>query len=282
MRLLTDYARVRVPASAVLCSDSEGEHISVAFELWDDYAATVTVGESRATITGPSKDVAPRDGQHPTIMAMLATLDKLQAPQAGIALIGQTQIPPAVGLGARSAAIVAGISLVRELVGNPEDFSDADAFELAISLGASPARVPAIIQGGVSLSWNDGDVHRAVSIPQDSPLATTLLVAHRRSTTGSRYARGPVAALTHALTQDPQLLSSLCQRVITQGSDDKAVVYNGYFLEALHKAQWPAVFAGSGPAIVLFADLSPDLQKRFTGEGYVCIATSVANSRLDD
>lgn len=98
MRLVTDYARVRVPASAVLCSNDHGEHLTVAFDLWDDYAATVTVAESRTMVTGPSKEVAPRNADHPTIKAMLATLDHIQAPQAGIALIGQTQIPPAVGL----------------------------------------------------------------------------------------------------------------------------------------------------------------------------------------
>lgn len=117
MRMVKEYARIRVPATTVLCGSRERESVAIAVDVWDDVAATIGIGDSRVTVTGPAKHVFSRDDQHPTLVAMRATLDTIQAPHAGVALISQTKIPPAVGLGSRTAAMMAGILLVRELMG---------------------------------------------------------------------------------------------------------------------------------------------------------------------
>ncbi|WP_216380686.1 GHMP family kinase ATP-binding protein [Arcanobacterium phocae] len=269
MRLVSDYARIRVPATARVGGSRDNERVVLAFDYWDDFAATITTGETRATVTGPSRDIAPRDYNHPTIQAMYATLDAMQAPRAGVTLIAQTTIPPAVGLGARTAAVMAGIILVRHLLGNPTNFSDSEAVNLAVSLGVAPDRAYAALHGGISLHWKHDRLVRSQQISQQGTSDFTVLIprSHRESD-GEQCVSGPLAMLLHALVTEPNLLPSVCPSFSYSDSPDRAVSDSIHLLLALHKSRWPALMLGSGPAIVVCARVQNDMAEIFSQYGF--------------
>ncbi|QJC21363.1 GHMP family kinase ATP-binding protein [Arcanobacterium buesumense] len=275
MRLVRDYARIRVPATTVLASSRDGEKLGVALNMCDDYAITVTVGQSRAMITGPNKQVFPQNESHPTIEAIFATLDILQEPHAGISLIGQTAIPPAAGLGARSAAVVAGIAAVRHLYGYPAEFTNNQIIEIARKLGVSPERASAILSGNGCGYWqNQNSSHIwPVELAADLP-ATLMLPEFGKNRDQHTYSVGPISALLRGLTNDPQILTHVCPTFLVPQTQDERVAYSAHILTALHKAQWPALMCGSGPAFIVFARLESNMCAMLKEQGYVAHETS--------
>lgn len=275
MRMVKEYARIRVPATTVLCGSRERESVAIAVDVWDDVAATIGIGDSRVTVTGPAKHVFSRDDQHPTLVAMRATLDAIQAPHAGIALISQTKIPPAVGLGSRTAAMMAGILLVRELMGGSV-FSDNDAVAIAASFNISPARALASINGGVCLGWDS----RATKLPLRKPCPVAVLVPKdARTVHDGGLPQGPVGVLSHALTQNRRLLSDVCSQVERAQATDPQVGESAHLLRALHDAHWPVLMAGSGPALLVFSQLNEQMRRMFEDHGFECHSSEVQSTR---
>ena len=89
----------------------------------------------------------------------------------GIRLTCTNVVPHARGLGSSSAAIVAGVSVARGLVGGGSLLLDDDAlFALAADLEGHPDNVAPAMYGGFTVAWRESDRFRATALAVASPV----------------------------------------------------------------------------------------------------------------
>ncbi|QOQ39249.1 homoserine kinase [Trueperella pecoris] len=281
MRIVNDSARVRVPASSGNLGPGF-DSMGMAHDVWDEVSATLTTGASKALIVGEGHDTLPKDGSHLIIRVMRETLERLGLPAAGVELVCRNSIPHGKGLGSSAAAIVAGVMLVRQLVGSPEEFTDEEVLNIASEYEGHPDNAAPAIYGGTTLSWAEGKGYRTVRLTVSPKVKTTLLVPSEiLPTTTARavlpasvphtdaaFNAGRTALLTHALANDPSLLFAATQDKLHQDYRSEAMPHTAAVLGALRKAGWPAVVSGAGPSILLFAEVDPAMANIFAQQGY--------------
>ncbi|QOR46116.1 homoserine kinase [Trueperella pecoris] len=281
MRIVNDSARVRVPASSGNLGPGF-DSMGMAHDVWDEVSATLTTGASKALIVGEGHDTLPKDGSHLIIRVMRETLERLGLPAAGVELVCRNSIPHGKGLGSSAAAIVAGVMLVRQLVGSPEEFTDEEVLNIASEYEGHPDNAAPAIYGGTTLSWAEGKGYRTVRLTVSPKVKTTLLVPSEiLPTTTARavlpasvphtdaaFNAGRTALLTHALANAPSLLFAATQDKLHQDYRSEAMPHTAAVLGALRKAGWPAVVSGAGPSILLFAEVDPAMANIFAQQGY--------------
>ncbi|QOR48202.1 homoserine kinase [Trueperella pecoris] len=281
MRIVNDSARVRVPASSGNLGPGF-DSMGMAHDVWDEVSATLTTGASKALIVGEGHDTLPKDGSHLIIRVMRETLERLGLPAAGVELVCRNSIPHGKGLGSSAAAIVAGVMLVRQLVGSPEEFTDEEVLNIASEYEGHPDNAAPAIYGGTTVSWAEGKGYRTVRLTVSPKVKTTLLVPSEvLPTTTARavlpasvphadaaFNAGRTALLTHALANDPSLLFAATQDKLHQDYRSEAMPHTASVLGALRKAGWPAVVSGAGPSILLFAEVDPAMANIFAQQGY--------------
>ncbi|XCB30691.1 hypothetical protein RQN30_04750 [Arcanobacterium hippocoleae] len=147
MRIVAERASVRVPASALLYN-SAFSGLALSLDFWDETAVTLTTGAAKALILGQGSNELPKDANHLVIKVMMYTLEHLGLPAAGIELVARNNIPRGLGLGEREAEVLAGLLLVKSLLGNPNDFTAAQLARLAADFDVDGSRLAAALTGG--------------------------------------------------------------------------------------------------------------------------------------
>ncbi len=138
----------------------------------------------------------------------------------GLRLSCSNRIPHARGLGSSSAAIVAGITLARELVHRrPNDaarsadaWTDAAALALAARLEGHPDNVAPCLLGGFTIAWTASDGAHAVRLTPAAALSPVVYVPAARGSdrAGARRAAGPGAAPGRRLQHGPRGAARSC------------------------------------------------------------------------
>ncbi|MCI5826113.1 MAG: homoserine kinase [Arcanobacterium sp.] len=155
MRIVKEHARVRVPATSGNCGPGF-DAIGMAHDVWDDVSATLTTGATRVTILGEGAKELPHDSSHLIVTVMQQTMERYGVPQTGIELVCRNSIQQGKGLGSSAAAIVAGLMLVRELVGgDASGFTRNTVLSLATEYEGHPDNAAPCIFGGATLSWQE-------------------------------------------------------------------------------------------------------------------------------
>lgn len=284
MRLVTDYARVRVPATSGNLGPGF-DSMGMAHDIWDDVSVTMTTGATRVTILGEGKDELPRDESHLTVRAMRAALAYVDAPAGGIELVARNGISQGKGLGSSAAAVVAGILLVRGLVDHPEYLDDATVLELATEFEGHPDNAAPAIYGGTTVSWHDGENWKTAKLDVAPEVKTTLLVPTEILPTSTARAVLPEqvphadaafnasrsALLTHALANDPKLLFAATQDRLHQDYRADSMPHTSAVLCALRDAGWPAVVSGAGPSILVFAKVDAQMTQILQAQGFAVV-----------
>lgn len=284
MRLVTDYARVRVPATSGNLGPGF-DSMGMAHDLWDDVSVTMTTGATHVTILGEGKDDLPRDESHLTVRAMRAALAFVDAPAGGIELVARNGIYQGRGLGSSAAAVVAGILLVRGLIDHPEVLDDATVLELATEFEGHPDNAAPAIYGGATVSWHDGEHWATANVNVAPNVHTTLLVPNEMlPTTTARsvlpehvphadaaFNASRSALLTHALANDPKLLFAATADRLHQSYRADAMPQTSAVLGALRDAGWPAVVSGAGPSILVFASLDTQMTRILQAQGFAVV-----------
>ncbi|MFP7696884.1 homoserine kinase [Trueperella sp. LYQ143] len=287
MRFVRDNAQVRVPASSGNLGPGF-DSMGMAHDVWDEVSVTLTTGTSRAVILGEGSQSLPRDESHLIIRVIQETCALLGLPQAGIDLVCRNAIPHGKGLGSSAAAVVAGLMLVRELVGKPKEFSRDEVLRLATQYEGHPDNAAPAIFGGTTLSWQHGQTYRTVNIPVDPQLRTTVVVpqevlptAHARSVlpdqvphSDAAFNAGRAGLLVHALTNAPHLLFDATEDRLHQDYRAGAMEHSARVLRALRSAGWPVVVSGAGPALLVFASVDSQMEKALAAQGMSVIRST--------
>lgn len=294
MRLATDVAKVRVPATSGNLGPGF-DSMGMAHDVWDEVEVRLVTGETRVKIIGEGEGTLATDDTHLVVRALRTAMAYVEAPGAGIEMTCRNRIPHGKGMGSSAAAVVAGLLLARGLIARPEALDNQTLLELATDFEGHPDNAAPAIYGGAVVSWHDGEHIRTAKLPVADSLRTTLLVpAEVLPTKEARAAlpaevphkdaafnAGRTALLVHALEHDPSLLFAATEDRLHQDYRASAMPHTARVLGALREAGWPAVISGAGPSILVFAALDPATAQIMENEGFhVVPSKQVAGAQL--
>ena len=254
---------VVVPASSANLGPGF-DAFGLALTLRDEFIATEIASGVEIEVIGEGADSVPRGPEHLVVRAMEAAFAHVGARPTGIRLTCTNAIPHARGLGSSSAAIVGGLVLGGQLVGQP--LEKRDLFVLATRLEGHPDNVAAAIHGGFTIAWTEPtgpqalrlDVHDVpitVLVPP-SPVSTDMarrLLPARVPHADASSNAGRAALLVAALQGHPELLMAATEDLLHQPYRAEAMPQSYELVQELRAADIPAVISGAGPTVLAFA-----------------------------
>ena len=242
-----------------------------AFGLALDHRDTVTVEVVdrpgvEISVSGEGEATVPLDERHLVHRSMAAAFAHMECTLPGLRLTCTNVVPHARGLGSSSAAIVAGVSAARALVGGGSLLMDDDAvFALAAELEGHPDNVAPAMYGGFTVAWREGDRFRATRlgvdprveavafVPPDgveTAVARGLLPATVPHADAAANA-GRAALLVAALGHQPELLLAATEDRLHQDYREPAMPASLALVRELRADGLPAVVSGAGPTVLV-------------------------------
>jgi len=221
------------------------------------------------TVTGEGAGSVPLDERHLVYRSMCAAFERMGARVPGIRLTCTNVVPHARGLGSSSAAIVAGVSVARGLVGGGSLLVDDDTlFALAAELEGHPDNVAPAMYGGFTVAWREGDRFRATTLAVDPRVQVVVLVPPDGVQTSvargllpatvshadAAANAGRAALLVAALGRQPELLLAATEDRLHQDHREPAMPRTLALLRSLRADGLPAVVSGAGPTVLVFTD----------------------------
>jgi len=268
MTFVSGQVRVTVPATSANLGPGF-DSLGLALSMRDEVTAEVTADGISIDVTGAGADTVPRDASHLVVRSMRAAFDLLGGHPRGIALTCHNRIPHGRGLGSSSAAIVAGVSLARALVGGGSLLVDDDRlFGLAAEIEGHPDNVAPAFHGGLVISGRedgrffavpavvDPRVTVVVFVPPTS-LATTVARGLLPATVPHADAAantGRAALLVAALHTGPEHLLLATRDYLHQDHRAPAMPASAELMRSLRDDGVPAVISGAGPTVLAFCD----------------------------
>ena len=285
MTFATDHVRVRVPATSGNLGPGF-DAMGMAHGIWDEVEARAVTGATRVVVEGEGAGTVPTGEDHLVVRAARLALAYLDAPQVGLELHCANAITHGRGLGSSAAAAVAGILVVRGLLGGAggasDVLSDAEVLALACELEGHPDNAAPAIHGGAVISWLDHEGAHSVPLTVDPALRPMLLVPRAVLLTSQARAALPrlvphadaafnlsrAALLTVALASRPDLLPAATEDRLHQGYRASSMPASMALLEELRAHRLPAVVSGAGPSLLVFAQLPDAVRADVAGRGW--------------
>jgi len=253
---------VVVPASSANLGPGF-DAFGLALTLRDELIATEIPSGLEIEVTGEGADSVPRGPEHLVVQAMEAAFAHVGARPTGVRLTCTNAIPHARGLGSSSAAIVGGLVLGGNLVGQP--LEQRELLVLATQLEGHPDNVAAAIYGGFIIAWNEPtgpqvlrlDVQVPVTVlvppsPVSTDMARRLLPARVPHADAASNA-GRAALLVAALQGRPEILMAATEDLLHQPYRAEAMPQSYELVQELRAVDIPAVISGAGPTVLAFA-----------------------------
>ncbi|MGI8646339.1 MAG: homoserine kinase [Nocardioides sp.] len=268
MTFVQGPVRVTVPATSANLGPGF-DALGLALSMRDELTAEATAPGTRVEITGAGADTVPRDATHLVVRSMLAAFDLLGGRPAGIALTCRNRIPHGRGLGSSSAAIVAGVSLARALVGGGSLLIDDDRlFGLVAEIEGHPDSVAPAFHGGLVISGREDGRFFAVPAVVDPRVTVVVFVPpNALETTVARGLlpetvphadaaanAGRAALLVAALAGRPEHLLLATRDYLHQDQRAPAMPASAELVRSLRADGVPAVISGAGPTVLAFCD----------------------------
>ena len=236
----------------------------LALTLRDELIATEIPSGLEVEVIGEGADSVPRGPEHLVVQAMEAAFAHLRARPTGIRLTCTNAIPHARGLGSSAAAIVGGLALGGQLVGQQLDMRDL--LVLASRLEGHPDNVAAAIHGGFTIAWTEPtgpqvlrldvhDVPATVLVPP-SPVSTEMarrLLPARVPLADAASNAARAALMVAALQGRPELLMAATEDALHQPYRAEAMPQSYELVQELRSVDIPAVISGAGPTVLAFA-----------------------------
>jgi len=253
---------VVVPASSANLGPGF-DAFGLALTLRDELIATEIPAGLEIEVTGEGADSVPRGPEHLVVQAMEAAFAHVGARPTGVRLTCTNAIPHARGLGSSSAAIVGGLVLGGNLVGQP--LERRELLVLATQLEGHSDNVAAAIYGGFTIAWNEPtgpqvlrlDVQVPVTVlvppsPVSTDMARRLLPARVPHADAASNA-GRAALLAAALQGRPEILMAATEDLLHQPYRAEAMPQSYELVQELRAVDIPAVISGAGPTVLAFA-----------------------------
>lgn len=294
--LLTGPVTVTVPATSANLGPGY-DALGLALSLRDAIRAEVVEEQTEVVVTGEGAAGVPLDETHLVRRSMQRAFDVMGCGVPPIALHCSNLIPHGRGLGSSSAAIVAGVSAARALVGGGSLLVDDDAlFALAAEIEGHPDNVAPAFYGGFTIAWSAGGRFRATSVAADPRVCAVAFVPPDAvETTVARGLLpdvvphadaslnvGRAALLVAALTRHPELLLDATEDRLHQPYRASAMPSSAALVDALRAEGMAAFVSGAGPTVMVLTDLSSqdDVAAR-APQGWVSHALSVESRGVE-
>lgn len=260
--------RVSVPATSANLGPGF-DSLGLALGLRDELVVQVVGSGVEVVVHGEGADGGvPLDETHLVVRSMAAALELMGAALPGIRLECHNVIPHSRGLGSSSAAIVAGVSLARGIVGGGQLLvSDEALFSLAADIEGHPDNVAPAWYGGFTIAGRSDDAWYAVSSGVDPRIAPVVfvpptpvktevargllpeMVPHADAAANS----GSAALLVAALAGRPEHLLTATREWLHQEQRTPAMPDSLALVHSLRAGGVPAVISGAGPTVLALA-----------------------------
>lgn len=259
---------VSVPATSANLGPGY-DALGLALDLHDRVTAEVAGTRTEITVEGEGADTVPRDETHLVHRAMVRAFEQMGAELPALRLHCENAIPHGRGLGSSSAAIVAGLSLARALLGGGSLLMDDEAmFALAAEIEGHPDNVAPACFGGFTVAFADHGRFRATTAPVDPRVSVVVFVPpdpvetrtargmlpERIGFTDAASNAGRAALLVAALGGRPELLLAATEDRLHQSYRAPAMPESAKLVAGLRADGLPAVISGAGPTVLVFTD----------------------------
>ena len=292
MTFVEGPVRVSVPATSANLGPGF-DALGLALSLRDELVAEVLPEGLVVEVAGAGADEVPRDESHLVVRSMHAALDAMGVRPPGLRLECHNLIPHGRGLGSSSAAIVAGVTLARALVGGGQLLlSDEALFDLAADLEGHPDNVAPALHGGFVISGREDDRWYAVRCGVDprvtavvfvppTPVQTSVargLLPESVPHADAAANAGRAALLVAALGGQPEHLLTATRDWLHQDQRGPAMPESLELVRALRGDGVPAVISGAGPTVLAFGTADTSRLADLCPEGWTCHALAVESS----
>ena len=234
-----------------------------ALDLWNElHVEPADFGTPLVTLEGEGADELPADESHLALKAFARVL-----PVKRFSFRFVNRIPLERGLGSSAATVAAGV--VAGLIAAGRDASLGDVLDLCLPFeGHADNLVPAL-EGGVCLTWKDGEHRRTQRIASSLPLDAIVVVPEGRvSTKVSReqlpemlsHDEAAAAAAQAALLgagvagSDPALLAAAFQDLLHEPYRLADAPLLTQLRERPVEGSAGVTLSGSGPSVVVWAE----------------------------
>ncbi|CAM2863217.1 homoserine kinase [Actinomyces slackii] len=291
MRLIREYAHVRVPATTANMGPGF-DSFGMAFRFYDEVEVRPITGATRVVVEGVGAGSVPTDDDNLVVRALRAGLDAAGAPQAGFEMRCVNRIPHGGGMGSSASAAVAGLMLARGLISEPEALGDDAVFALATDFEGHPDNVAPAVFGGATVAWTQSDgLPRMAPMPVDESLPVSLLIPPSSTRLSTQEARQvlPVsvpradalfntsraAVLMLALAGRPDLLMAGTEDRLHQEYRRSVLPASMAVMDSLREQGYPAVISGAGPTVLVLAELEEATRQTLANHGWTVLAPGI-------
>lgn len=302
MRLRDDFVAVSVPATTANLGPGF-DSMGMALDLWDDVAVHATSGTTEVIVEGEGAGVVATGEENLVVQAMRLALDRIGAPQVGIRMRCFNRIPHGRGLGSSASAIVAGLALVRALVGDPEVMDEAQMLDLGTEMEGHPDNVAPAVLGGATVAWVRDGQAGAVALTPPAAIAPVAFIPDFELSTSTARAALPRAvshadavhnvsraALLTALLSDSttariaggrthadlhELLMAATEDRLHQEQRRAAMEPSLALVDWLRAAGMVAVISGAGPTVLSLEPVPAQVKADATAAGWKVLPLAV-------
>ena len=265
--------RMRIPATTANMGPGF-DCIGMAFDLYNyiEFAPVEAEGYCELTSGGDAGHI-DLSKDNLIYKAYAAVFGYLNKPVMGIKMHFENNVPYSRGLGSSSAALIGGVKVANEVLGNP--LSDRELLNIALQFEGHPDNIAPALLGGVVISGldDDGEVFYSKITPPDNLFCTVIIPDYPLATKKARevlpkefsmkdavYNVGRMAMLVDALHTGrlEQLALAMNDKLhqpyrmsLIKGMDE--IVPQAKALGALN-----VTISGAGPTILIVSDGEKD------------------------
>lgn len=300
MRIRDELVAVQVPATSANLGPGF-DSLGMALSYFDEVSVRATTGRTHVEIDGQGDGVIPTGEDNLVVQALRLALDHVGAPQVGIDMRAKNRIPHGRGLGSSAAAIVAGLTLARALIGDEDVLSAADLLELGTQMEGHPDNIAPAVLGGATVAWTDGSGAHAIRLdPPRWILPTVFIPEFAVSTQAARKAlpsqvthsdasfNAGRAALLAAILAGGQARGVSCEEkrsdmslrdFLMDATEDR--LHQEYrrpvmkpslaLVDWLRESGYPAVISGAGPTVLSFEEIPVDICAQARAAGWTVL-----------
>lgn len=265
--------RMRIPATTANMGPGF-DCVGMAFDLYNyiDFALVDREGYCELTSSGTAGHI-DLSKDNLIYKAYKAVFDYLHKPVAGIKMHFENNVPYSRGLGSSSAALIGGVKVANEVLGNP--LTEKELLNIALQFEGHPDNIAPALLGGVVISGldEDGEVFYSKITPPANLYCTVVIPDYPLATRKARevlpkdvsmkdavYNTGRIAMLVDAMHTGKleQLALAMNDKLhqpyrmsLIKGMDE--IIPAAKSLGALN-----VTISGAGPTILIVSDGEKD------------------------
>lgn len=178
--------RMRIPATTANMGPGF-DCIGMAFDLYNyiDFEPVDAQGYCELTSSGDAGEI-DLSKENLIYKAYTAVFAYLQKPVTGIRMHFENNVPYSRGLGSSSAALIGGVKVANEVLGNP--LNEEELLNIALQFEGHPDNIAPALLGGIVISGlnDDGSVFYSKILPPKNLFCTVIIPDYPLATKRAR------------------------------------------------------------------------------------------------